>query len=165
MNIIPYRNIQIETEKSVESCMKQLIANVNTAKGPITGVNYVVNFFRGTLADNTFSLRRISKKSHSPKPYVNGTMNVDGTGSIIDVEVKLPIRIYLNFGIIYLTVLINIIFGLMDGLLEWYKYIIPVFLLVFGYAFILTTFNQEVELAEEKLMELFSEKESTSNNT
>jgi len=107
----------------------------------------------------------MSKKGNSPKPYVNGTINVDGTGSTIDLEIKLPIRIYLSFGIGYLTILINIIFGLMDGEHERYTYIIPIFILVFGYGLIITTFNQEVELAEEKLMELFSEKESTSNKT
>jgi hypothetical protein len=52
MNFIPYTNFQIETDKSVEDCMKELIPNVNTAKGAITGVTRVGNFFRGELTGN-----------------------------------------------------------------------------------------------------------------
>lgn len=157
MNFIPYTNFQIETDKSVEDCMKELIPNVNTAKGAITGVTRVGNFFRGELTGNTFSVRRISKTGTNAKPYVNGTITKKESGSTIDIEMKLPLRIYLNFGTAYLTMLIAMIYGLMDADREWYMYIIPVFILVFGCTFILVTFNQEAELAEEKLMEIFSE--------
>lgn len=160
MNFIPYTNFQIETDKSVEDCMKELIPNVNTAKGAITGVTRVGNFFRGELTGNTFSVRRISKTGTNAKPYVNGIANKSKLGSRIEIEMKLPIRVYLNFGTAYLTVIIFMIFGLMDGDREWYMYILPIFILVFGYTFILVTFNQEAELAEEKLMEIFSEQES-----
>ena len=158
MNFIPYTNFQIETERTIEDCMKELIPNVNTSKGVINGVIRVGKFFRGELTSNTFTVRRISKTGTNTKPYVKGTINKSETGSTIDIEMKLPSRVYFNFGAAYLTMIIYMIFGLMDGDREWYTYILPIFILVFGYFFILVTFNQEAELAEEKLMEIFSEK-------
>lgn len=138
--------------------MKDFIPHINTTKGAITGVARVGKFFRGNLTGNKFSVRRISKTGGNEiKPYVSDTINNEGSGTLIDIEIKLSGSVYLKMGIGYLTILTAIILGLIEGEHAWYKYLLPGFILIFGYAFRLLHFNKEAQSAEDKLMEIFSE--------
>ena len=93
MNLLPFENIECTTAFST-TVVKEIIAN-NIAH--ISGLNKTSIYdYEGIVENNSFKIRRILKSGiNSFIPTVRGVISKNGTGSLIELKLRLHKGIYI----------------------------------------------------------------------
>lgn len=115
-----------------------------------------ISEYNGNLRWNDFELTRVIAHRNSFLPQITGIISAEGTGTKIDVQMRLNTLVkvfgYVWFGGLLLAVIALFAAGKSVNRGE---IVIPVFMLIFGYALFSIPFGLEAEKAKKDFSRLF----------
>ena len=164
MKYLPLENITYNSKLSPEEIIKVLNQNLEPYQTfRITGFGQSKKhkLFEGEISNSSFNIRRIIGYRNSFLPAISGTIEKDREGSKIIVKMRLH-NLVLGFMILWFGGVIFALLAFSSSTLFTGTFnkvsLIPIGMLIFGYALVLGGFKYESIKSKKCLAELFDSK-------
>jgi len=150
MKYLPFENITLHTQLSVEEVIERLSENLEPRKYSPFNNRTLKKIFAGHIEHNTFNISRWVRYGKYSNTIIKGELYEDGnTATTIEVKVRL-----------HLLICIIVIFAcstlLITGFIPNYPFLIQnLFTILFIYVIIIGQFNRDSTQSKKHLVELF----------
>lgn len=163
MNLLPFENITYETRLSlieIQSRISDIIEPKKTFRKPAIFRSVDTKPYEGRLVGNTFKVTRLIRYQNSFLPKIKGEIEKGYRGTKVNIKMRLHPFVLVFMLIWFGGVIMAAVSMLAASVTEGFDGIalIPVGMLVFGYALVTGAFKYETQKSKKFFAELFEAK-------
>jgi hypothetical protein len=154
MKFLPFDNFKIYSSLSYDEVRQVLDEEVEPRKGfMLSGIfNTSDKPFRGEVFENTFKIFRNIRYKNSFLPIIKGKVSDNYPGTVIEINMRMVIFVYIFMAVWITGVSAALIFTLREAFVAS---IIPLAMLVFAYLVMIVAYRYEAGKAKKFLNEIF----------